>query len=85
MKHPVLEDLTLQLQPNPAHDQLQLSLSSPLQQATVEVYDMNGRNVLSRSFTGQALTIDVHELQRGAYALRLIHGGEMLVKQFMLQ
>lgn len=82
---PVLEGLTLMLHPNPANAHLTITTSGPLEMATLEIYDMNGKMAISKPFTGSSLNVDVDELPRGAYAVRLVHNGEMLIKQLLIQ
>lgn len=85
MEPTLLETLELQLTPNPATAFLSVSVSSPMDAAMVEIYDLHGRQVATSSFSGITMNIDLHKLASGPYVLRLTKNREMLVKQFMVQ
>lgn len=80
-----LEDVSMQLQPNPATTRLTVTVDRALEEATIEVYDMNGHRMRAEALIGASMEIDLQGLSRGAYALRLTYGREMLIKQFIVQ
>ncbi len=81
----LLDGIDLQLQPNPATDRLIMSLNTPLDAATVEVYGLHGQKVSTTTLHGDHAELDLRGYPAGPYLLRLIHGREMIVKQFIVQ
>lgn len=76
--------------PNPVSDQLQVRVSAIRSgKATAEVYDMNGRRVLSQSFVAnagvQTVTMNLGKLGNGTYLLKVTVDGKtgtQLVNKF---
>ena len=81
----LLDGIDLQLQPNPATDRLIMALNTPLDAATVEVYGLHGQKVSTTTLHGDHAELDLRGYPAGPYLLRLIHGREMIVKQFIVQ
>ena len=69
------EDMKLgqvSLYPNPVNTVLVVSPGQRLASGTVEVFDINGKTVLSENFHGEEqLTLDVGHLQPGIYMCRI--------------
>ena len=61
----------LRLAPNPVDDLLQLRLADPVEDADVCVLDAAGRVVYRTTMNGQALTLDTHGWNVGAYAVQV--------------
>jgi uncharacterized repeat protein (TIGR03803 family) len=60
--------------PNPAHDNIHLSLSSTSEEATIQVYDMNGRLVISnihRLAGKKSIAVNIAALQPGTYVVKV--------------
>ncbi len=81
----LLDGINLQLQPNPATDRLTVAVDAPLDAAAIEVRDMQGRVVITTSLNGTRTELDVRGLVAGPYLLHLMVGGELLLKQFLVQ
>lgn len=59
------------LYPNPVSDECSLEMAKP-NTYTVEVFDNAGRHVLSENFQGTTCNLDVANLERGVYHVRII-------------
>ena len=62
--------------PNPGKDVL--NIRTGLQDARVEVYDMNGRLIHSQALTGHVTGIDAGEWAEGVYVWKVIANGKMV-------
>lgn len=77
----------IKVYPNPATDELNISLEGALQGDTYAVNITNaiGQDVISQQITcnnpDKAATIDVHHLQPGFYILRLFNNGVFITKK----
>lgn len=81
----LLDGIHLLLQPNPATDRLTVAVDAPLDAAVIEVYDLHGRRVDTATLHGNHAMLDLAGYPAGPYQLRLIHGSEMIIKQFLVQ
>jgi len=79
------QDLSnLNLWPNPVHDRLSVSLTSPVK--VVRVYDIKGAEVKPVIFqTDDQLTISVNGLEKGIYILELRYEGKTGLAKFVKQ
>ncbi|KUG06790.1 hypothetical protein ASU33_05520 [Solirubrum puertoriconensis] len=75
----------LTLYPNPAHDELTVSLGTASQNAMVEVYTVNGLFVRKQSFDAAATTkLNVSSLPQGTYLLKVTTAtGSVLTSRFV--
>lgn len=80
-----LEELTLQLAPNPTSDQLTVHLSASIDQCTFDVYDAQGRSAMHGTLQGDTKVIDVSALRPGLYNFCLVRGAEMMVRGFIVE
>lgn len=81
----LLEDLSLQLFPNPAKNDINVSISGDLELGTLEIHDVNGRMLRSARFQGNRMNVSLEGLAPGLYNMRLLHGQEMLIRQFVVE
>jgi hypothetical protein len=72
----------LQLYPNPNGGRF--SLSGLIEPATVEVYSLVGQRVFSGSATESRYTIDLGEVSKGMYIVRVRLGGEWYAQRVMV-
>ncbi|QQR87946.1 MAG: T9SS type A sorting domain-containing protein [Flavobacteriales bacterium] len=70
-KSAMAEDFGLRLYPNPASDAVQLSSTSDMANAQLEVLDLQGRRVHSERVAGMLVSIDVSSWSAGRYTLVL--------------
>lgn len=64
-------NLDLILYPNPAGEQIHIELSENLSGLSLEVFDPEGRLVESRSDLSSSLVLDLHNLNKGLYLIRV--------------
>lgn len=67
--------------PNPVSDLLVVNSDSPMN--GIEIYDMQGRVVMSATPTDQACQLSVAELSSGVYSLRIITSKNVVVRKFV--
>lgn len=85
-----LEDLNkvsmFSLWPNPAQDELNVSFVSGLEKdASVAIYDVQGRLVLSAALTAVDNVINVQSLVKGIYMVTLTNGDKSEVKKVIIK
>lgn len=80
-----LAELTLTLLPNPASSQLTVSVDSVLEDAKLEIRNINGKLAWDGVLLGMSRIIDLQGFAAGPYLIRLQYGREMLIKQFIVQ
>ena len=69
--------------PNPAVKPLFIDLRQPVRGARVIVYDLTGRELLRREgVTATVVELDVSELPKGSYLLRVEGGGQLFTGKF---
>jgi len=70
------EPVEVSLFPNPANDQIELQLGEISSKSVVEIFDLNGRRLIIKSFQqSQNLKIDVSEFATGTYIIHLNTNG----------
>ncbi|MGB0432092.1 MAG: T9SS type A sorting domain-containing protein, partial [Bacteroidia bacterium] len=72
----------LEIFPNPVHDQLYLETSA-FNSAQVFIYNSQGQLVLSQILNAQVESIDVSNLTKGVYLLKLNHGDKTVDMKFI--
>lgn len=72
---------SISVTPNPATDQIILSSPQPIELA--EVFDLSGRRLMSVASADCTLQLSVRDLESGVYFVRLLTGGETVVKKFV--
>ncbi|WP_370479275.1 LamG-like jellyroll fold domain-containing protein [Tamlana flava] len=80
----VLESLTLW--PVPAKDELHLDLSSAVVNGrlSLSIYDLHGRTLSTNQISESKTILDISELPRGMYLLKLDNGTNSTVKRFVV-
>jgi len=62
------DDLPINIFPNPMHQSLTIELDKAYKDSKLEIYDINGKQVFSKHFSGQKLKIDsMDQLKNGLY------------------
>ena len=78
------EQHSISIFPNPAHDYLRLTIADEiLKNASLFIYDSKGIVAKRMIINTATINIDISELQRGVYLLKLINGEEMLFEKFI--
>lgn len=77
--------LKFDLYPNPGTENLTIQLPSGSEKATVQFYDYVGRLALSKAISSEDNTIDVNNLSKGVYILKVLTddkiGSEKFIKK----
>ena len=72
---------SVSIAPNPATDHV--LISSPMPIETLEVFDLSGRRVMTAVPAGNMLQLAVSDLESGIYFVKLLTGGETVVRKFV--
>lgn len=76
---------TIQLYPQPAHSELNVTNIKAAAQANYEVYNLLGVRVLSGFSNENSMKLSLSDLKNGVYTLRIISGNDVVTKQFIKQ
>jgi hypothetical protein len=66
------------LYPNPVQDELNLRVDMPIQGLTYRVFDLSGRSILSGKIHSETMQIQMQNLQKGTYVLRVERSVEII-------
>ncbi len=69
--------------PNPASNSFQIGDAVVNGESVIDIYDLNGRNVLSKNISGKII-IDVTALQNGVYAVTITTAGSVINKKLVI-
>ncbi|MBE0637140.1 MAG: T9SS type A sorting domain-containing protein, partial [Bacteroidales bacterium] len=78
------EQFQIDLYPNPADDQVTLSIADNESEVSYQISDMEGRLIGQSSFSGSETFIDVSGYKPGLYIIRLEIGGEIVTKRLVV-
>jgi hypothetical protein len=78
-----LEKLSAQITPNPAKTNLYITLEEDAKKASVSVFDMLGRSVLSNKFNGIQSELNVESLIKGMYFINIQADGKTITQKFI--
>jgi hypothetical protein len=78
-------DGALSLYPNPASTTVTLRVSEQLAGSTISIVDVNGRVVMSKTIAGETLTIDLNDVAKGAYFVRLTGEQSTVVRKLIVK
>jgi len=70
--------------PNPARDVVNVSLENNSFNTRISLVDMTGRTLIERSFPGNDITLNVGNLPRGYYFIRIVQNDEIIVRRIIL-
>ncbi|MEX1191515.1 MAG: T9SS type A sorting domain-containing protein [Brumimicrobium sp.] len=71
--------------PNPANETLNLKLANNIDNATVSMVDVMGRNVLNQTIENDFTQIDVSKLEKGMYVINITNGGSVESKNIIIK
>ncbi len=77
------KDVALSLYPNPAQNSIVVSVNETMQNATANVYSLDGKVQQTLVFSGNKTEIDIRNLTSGIYVLKLSSGNKILAKRFV--
>jgi len=71
--------------PNPVHDKLQIAINNQGEKVEqIVIYDINGREILKKSYMSYLINIDVSNLNKGVYIIKVKgSSGNVLSKKFI--
>jgi hypothetical protein len=75
--------LSFEMYPNPVSDVLNIQLPSGTDKAEVGVYDYTGRLVSSKTISSNDSTLDVQNISKGIYILRVTTNSKIGVQRFI--
>lgn len=78
IEQPLMAETGLNLFPNPAKETLTVNLTTSVENAFVEIFDVNGKLVCTMDLTGQKTLIPVYSLSNGMYYLKVKEGSRLL-------
>jgi hypothetical protein len=81
-----LENTILKLYPNPAHDVLVVNTNTT-SDYSIEIFDVNGKRVkqFNNTLNNNEMSLDVADVAKGLYILRLQSKGQTTVRRFVKQ
>lgn len=81
-----LQELSLNLFPNPFVNELKVSVPSDYQQAVIKLYDTAGRQIMMQELTtGETHTLNLSHLKSGIYVARISGGEQELTHKIIKQ
>ena len=69
--------------PNPAGESVTITLTDEVQEADLQVHDLNGRLVLRQNFSGWQAELGLGALPGGTYVLRITNGAQRSVQRLV--
>lgn len=75
------ESNSVKVYPNPANDILNVNLLVRADDARAQLYDVNGRVVLSQTLNSKVNTLNLDQLSAGFYILRVVDGKSVLANE----
>lgn len=79
----IVQNSPITVYPNPAYNNVTVTLSKPLQQAKAEIYSVYGSRLAEFSITGSSVQLDVNSFSSGEYIVRIVSPlSESLVSRF---
>lgn len=75
--------LSFSMYPNPADDIVHLRTEKELKDVKLDVYNLYGQKVISKSYSGSQHQLDVSNLSKGVYLLNLSKDAEVISKQLI--
>lgn len=72
------------LQPNPSNGYIQIKLHSVADAVIIQLFDLQGRNVLEKTSNNEVADFDLSHLKKGIYIIKVTNGGESTSQKFVL-
>jgi hypothetical protein len=80
-----LEEVHLEVMPNPTADFLRVQIPEAAQGGVLELVSTLGAVLTTASVVSGTVELDVSRYENGLYLIRLIKGSEMLISPFVIQ
>ena len=78
-------DVVFNVYPNPATGSFQVSYPNNKEEIEMVIADMNGRELLHKSFTGQLETIDASQWAKGVYLVMITNQQQTSVRKIIVE
>ena len=78
-------DLSFSIYPNPAKDEIFISLQNTNTVAKVEIFDVTGRVVFSTANYTSNLPVNISTLSNGIYTLKVMKEGKQMAKKIIIE
>ncbi|MGK4566236.1 DUF7619 domain-containing protein [Flavobacterium sp. 3HN19-14] len=75
----------LEMAPNPASDKVNIRFNEKIAEATITLYDIQGKLILQHIAQNDATSIDVSKLSHGMYFVKIVSGSKAVVKKLMIK
>lgn len=85
LSNKTFESQVFSVWPNPAKEQLNISLASGADNASVTMYDIQGRKVLEKELTDVENTLNVQNLAKGVYIVNVLNAGNNETKKIIIE
>lgn len=79
------QETDFEISPNPAKNELNIKLANTINNASVNIYDVLGKKVFSKSLSAVSSSIDVSRWNAGVYLVRVSADNKTLTKRFVKQ
>lgn len=80
---PAFSSITMEALPNPAINELTVSLSQVVEDATLTIIDLTGKRLQTQSLSGDNAQLDVSNLPAGMYIINVTNGDASLTQRFI--
>ena len=77
------KDIAISLYPNPAQNSIAITVNENMQEASIDIYALDGKVQQSSIFSGTKTEVNIGNLTAGIYFLKLSSGSNMLTKRFV--
>jgi hypothetical protein len=79
-----LSDMGVEIYPNPAKDKLLIKLTD-ICPATIQLCSSEGKVILEKKFINKIEILDISQLSRGIYMIKVIGNRQMMIRKVLLQ
>lgn len=79
----ITQQKTLNVYPNPAKEQITLEIKIPINKTTLSILNTNGQELIKQQITNTLFKVDVSQLPKGVYFVKLINANGIEVGKFV--
>lgn len=77
-----VNEIKFKIYPNPTHNSI--NIQTPAEYSEIEICDVTGKIIKTKSKTNSIETIDMSEFSKGIYLVKIKSGNNLLLKRFIL-
>ncbi|MEX0811482.1 MAG: T9SS type A sorting domain-containing protein [Chitinophagales bacterium] len=76
----IYESLQINVYPNPTNNQVFIDLKGATngEEFQIEIFDLSGKQVLNRNYTGDVISVPAHSLDKGMYLIRVSNSEKVI-------